>query len=420
MAVHTQIRKPKPEVGRQGPEFQLHNRIADLEKRCKEAEDQFHSVIDGTPDALLFVNRSGHINLVNKKTTELFGYSCEEILGKSVDMLLPERFRNRHRKHESNYFHSPRPRPMGIGFELYALRKDGSEFPTDISLCPCQFNGEQSVCCAIRDITERKRMEQELFNSKKLESIGILAGGIAHKFNNLLTVIMGNVFNLKPKIRNRGDLCEGIEMIESTCVEARKITQELITFSGGGSPIRKAVSLSDFLPTQVQSCENDIQSSCHISIPRNLHSAEIDNNQIGQVITHLILNADQAMETGGTIEVTAENVLVKTSPDLQIPDGSYIKINIRDEGTGIPKDILDRIFDPFFSTKNIGAGLGLTTSSSILQNHDGILVVESEVEKGSTFSFYLPAIEKEDCTEGEKTDSQATPAGIEEHPLNGR
>ena len=217
-------------------EGRLRRRILELENQYHESEKKFQSFINNVPDAILVVNNQGTITQISKQAETLFGYTKEELLGNNINKLIPKRLRTIHEKHESNYFRSPRSRPMGVGHELFALRKDGSEFPVDISLNPTQLDGGDMVFCAVRDITERKKVEEELFKSRKLESIGVLAGGIAHDFNDLLASIIGHVSSLMVEIPPDDERYQSLVDIESASLEARERIHKLMTFAEGTHP----------------------------------------------------------------------------------------------------------------------------------------------------------------------------------------
>ena len=212
---------------------QLHKQILELKNQCHESEKKFHSFINNVPDAILVINSQGTITEVSKQVEKLFGYTREELVGNNIKMLMPERFRTIHGNHESNYFRSPRTRPMGVGYELFALRKDGSEFPVDISLNPTQLDDGDVVFCAVRDITDRKKVEEELFKSRKLESIGVLASGIAHDFNDLLASIIGHVSSLMVESSPDDENYQSLVDIERASLQAREKIHKLLTFAEG-------------------------------------------------------------------------------------------------------------------------------------------------------------------------------------------
>lgn len=244
---------------------------------------------------------------------------------------------------------------------------------------------------AFRDISDRKRMENELLKVSKLESLGVLAGGIAHDFNNLLTGITGNISYARFIIPDDSPAQDALNAAEETAFRAKDLTARFRTFSQGGAPVKKIVFLSETLRPCVEFVLRATKISRSYVIQPGLWPAEIDEGQISQMIADIVINASQAMPDGGALEVRASNEDAQNGNPMNLPPGRYVKISFRDEGHGIPPENLSRIFDPYFSTRRTGAGLGLTASYSIARKHGGIITVESVPQKGSTFSVYLPA-----------------------------
>lgn len=248
----------------------------------------------------------------------------------------------------------------------------------------------------VRDITEQKKMEEELLKAKKLESIGILAGGFAHDYNNLLTAIIGNMSLAKLYLKPDDKAFKPLKEMETAAIRAAELTKKIITFAKGGEPVKKAASISQLLKSRVEHALSGSDIKCELAIPDDLWPIQIDEYQIGEVINNLVINAAEAMPRGGTIKATAENVRIAEENTLWLKKGKYLKISIEDEGAGIPDEVLEKIFDPYFSTKEMGTkkgmGLGLSICHSIIKRHGGHIGVESRVGVGTTFYFYLPAI----------------------------
>jgi len=247
-----------------------------------------------------------------------------------------------------------------------------------------------------RDITERKKMEEELQKIQKLESLGVLAGGIAHDFNNLLTAIIGNLSLIEVYTKSGGgNILEVLEETKRASQQTRRLTQQLLTFSTGGLPIKKSVSIAELLKGTVNLALSGSNVRCEFSLPDDLWWAEVDEVQIDQAVNNMIINTKQAMAGGGTIRIWAENVIVGAEQGLPLKDGKYVKVSIKDQGIGIMEDDLPKIFDPYFTTKEAGSGLGLAITYSIINKHGGHITVESEIGAGTTFTILLPALEKE-------------------------
>lgn len=243
-------------------------------------------------------------------------------------------------------------------------------------------------------IIEKQQMEVELLKARKLESVGILAGGIAHDFNNLLTAIMGNISLAKMHLSPGDRIYDMLDKAEHASMRAGDLTNQLITFSKGGTPFKKTVLIGELIKSVAHFSLSDSDVSSRFDIPADLLPVEIDESQIRQVIHNMIVNAEEAMPNGGTIHISAENIVIAGGEGLPLEEGKHLKISIKDQGIGIHEDNLHRIFDPYFTTKEMGSckgmGLGLSICYSIVKNHRGHILVESQVGAGTAFHIYLP------------------------------
>jgi len=281
--------------------------------------------------------------------------------------------------------------------------------PLEVELEAIAFESGQACRVAVTEITERKRAEAARLILNKLESTGILAGGLAHDFNNLLTVILLNL-----ELAHRLNLpdeklaCYLDDAMEA-CSSAGSLTAQLVTFAKGGAPVRKAMLLSGLIQESVQPALSGSNVRCEFSLAEDLWVAEVDAGQIGQVIRGIVLNAREAMPQGGMVLVRAENAVLSAQEQPSLAAGEYVRISIADQGTGIAKDALPKVFDPYFSTKHRGdqkgMGLGLTICHAVVQKHGGAIAVKSEVGVGTTFDIYLPAARK--VRAGEKAPAPA-------------
>ncbi len=244
----------------------------------------------------------------------------------------------------------------------------------------------------IGDITERKRLERESLRVDRLESLAVLAGGIAHDFNNFLAAILGNLSVARTEARSKGPLTEILADAEQAALRAKDLTLQLLTFSKGGEPIKTRVSLAELAQTSATFALRGSSVACEYALAEDLWPVEVDKGQMSQVVHNLVLNAAQAMRGGGTIRLSAENV-VPGGAASRSPDARSIRLCVEDHGVGIPPDQRQRIFDPYFTTKVAGNGLGLASAYSIVTRHGGTMHVESELGKGSTFTIHLPAVE---------------------------
>lgn len=250
----------------------------------------------------------------------------------------------------------------------------------------------------IMDITEDRKLEEEVIKSRKLESVGILAGGIAHDFNNLLQAILGNVSLAKMYLAAHSPerVSSLLERAEETLETAKELSFRLLTFSKGGEPIRNASSVENILRKSIALSLSGSNVTCDISPPHDLYPIEIDEGQMIQVFNNILINAKEATPNGGSISVTAKNVTISENDSMPLKEGDYVQISIKDNGIGIPEEVLPKIFDPYFSTKEIGAhkgsGLGLSICFSIVRKHEGHISVESGKGKGTSFHVFLPAL----------------------------
>jgi PAS domain S-box-containing protein len=251
------------------------------------------------------------------------------------------------------------------------------------------------VVLVFRDMTEKQRLLDTIQRTDKLDSLGVLAGGIAHDFNNLLGGIFGYIDLARAECADQQAVAEYLDKAFTVFNRAKDLTQQLLTFSKGGAPTKKAGKIGVQIKESTSFALSGSNVACEYHIPDDLWLCEFDENQIGQVIDNIVINAQQAMPLGGKIVVSAHN---KTVTEREIPllhSGDYVQISIADTGVGIPPNLLKRIFDPFFTTKQKGNGLGLATCYSIIRKHDGAIEIESEPGKGSVFHLYLPASTKE-------------------------
>jgi PAS domain S-box-containing protein len=369
-----------------------------------------HSIGDG----VITTDRDGRIVLLNKIAEELTGWRRDEAAGRRLDevfYIINERTREPCDNPVDKVLKTGQI--IGLANHTALIAKDGTERVIADSGAPIRDRQGDTVGVVLvfRDISEQQKMEEDLQKSQKLESIGILAGGIAHDFNNILTAILGNI-SLARMYAEPGDkMSEVLSDAESAFWRARDLTQQLLTFSKGGSPIKKTASIGELLRDTCGFVLSGSNVRCQLELPEDLWAAQFDVGQISQVINNLLINAQQAMPEGGVVVVRAENVYIGKRARVPLAKGRYIKISIRDHGVGIPEENLTRIFDPYFTTKQTGSGLGLATSYSIVKRHDGYIEVQSQVGKGTCFSVYLPASADSLTAEAARTHDELTGQG---------
>lgn len=367
--------------------FLYRNLEAVVEKRTRafrESEEKYRLLFDNAGDGILMLDMNGKILSANQTMLDLLGYSENELLLMDVfDFDSSDGV-----SHADDYLKIIADKG-NVSFTTSYICKDGSLISIEVNARSITWNNEPVTFCICRDITERRHTEQILQNTQKLESLGILAGGIAHDFNNLLGGIFGYI---DLALSDTGmDFRKFLSKAMDAIDRARGLTQQLLTFSKGGAPIQKVASLFPFMKETAQFALSGTNISLSCSIPEGLHNCFFDKNQIGQVIDNVIINAQQAMPLGGTIELRAENVTIGNNFEGILKEGPYVKISIKDQGIGIPEKIINKIFDPFFTTKPKGHGLGLATCHSIIRKHGGCIEVESQPGDGTAFYIYLPA-----------------------------
>jgi len=349
-------------------------------------------------DGVITTDTDGKIVLMNRVAEELTGWSQEDALERPLSEVLHLTNEKTGRPAESPADKVLKTKGMvSLSNNVILKARDGTERIIADSAAPiCAKQGEViGVVLVLRDITEKHKLEEEILKAQKLESLGVLAGGIAHDFNNLLTAILGNISIAKTYIKQKDRIFERLTEAEKASLRAKGLTRQLLTFAKGGEVVKKTASVAELIKDSVCFSLRGSNVVCKVSIADDLMPVEIDEAQFSQVIDNLIINAQQAMPEGGTVEVSAENITVGPEDMLPLKEGNFIKLSIKDHGIGIPKKDIQKIFDPFFTTKEKGSGLGLATTYSIIKKHDGYITVESEPGVGTTFHIYLPASAKQ-------------------------
>ena len=366
------------------------------EENLRKMEGQKSSILDAIPYAVLGVNERVII-FANDATEAVFGWPPDTLIGKSTRVLYrsEEEFRE-----IAALFNPPAGELLNFSREFVCRKSCGADFPCRISVARNSKSQGNDIVVVFEDITEYKRIQEEreslqaqALQVQKMEAVGTLAGGIAHDFNNLLTGIMGNLSVALLKTDNDGvhtSLRRALHASErATC-----LTRQLLTFAKGGAPVKQLASIAEIVRDSAEFALRGANVACEFAIPDDVWAAEVDVGQLSQVISNLVINADQAMPGGGLLRIAIENVTFEL-PSHHLPAGRYSRIIISDQGGGIPKAYLGRIFDPYFTTKQSGSGLGLATVHSIITRHGGQIEVASEMERGTTFTIYLPVSNRE-------------------------
>jgi len=369
-----------------------------MERKLKESERWLATTLKSIGDAVITTDARSCVTFMNPIAEALTGWPQAEAVGKDlaeVFHIVNEETRALAENAVTRVLEEGIV--VGLASHTMLIARDTTETPIDDNAAP--IRDEQGniagVVLVFRDVSQQRRMEAELLKIQKLESLGLLAGGIAHDFNNMLTVIIGNISLMKMLLAGREAIFEKLDAMEKASLRAKGLAQQLLTFARGGAPIKKTVSLAEIITESADLALKAVHVTCQFAIPDGLLPVEADKGQISQVLNNLFTNAEEAMPHGGMLQVQAENMMIGTNPDLPLKSGNYVKVSIQDQGIGIARNDLSKIFDPYFTTKPSGSGLGLATAYSIVHRHDGYITVESKPGVGTTFFIYLPASEKE-------------------------
>ncbi len=400
--------------------------IVDITARRK-ADARFRVAVESSPNGMVMVDSQGKIVLVNRAVERMFGYRREELLGQAIEILVPDRFRTRHPGDRGGFFAAPRERAMGAGRELFGLRKDGSEIPVEIGLNPIETEEGMFVLSSIVDISARKRaeaehheLEDQLRQSQKLEAVGTLAGGIAHDFRNILNGIIGFGELLGEQLQGDKGADDLAELLRFAS-RGKDLVERILTFSRRHEPTLKPIPLKPAVAEALKLLRVTLPTSVDIEI--NLREAPrvlADVTSVHQVVTNLGTNAAHAMPEGGRLAITLEPFFVRDSfarANPELHEGEYAVLTIRDSGHGMDAATRARVFEPFFTTKapGSGTGLGLAMVHGIMKEHDGAVLLNSELGEGTTVRCFFPALYEESAATAQ-TEPPA-PRGEGQHVL---
>ncbi|MBI2399682.1 MAG: response regulator [Deltaproteobacteria bacterium] len=353
-----------------------------MEEELRESEQNFRALSANDGIAIVALEGDCRVIYFNRRLAEMIGYAPGELLKMSFGEIteLAGCHGLKDALDSGQYCHNEVP------FKTSA----GALVPVEMAASKTLWHGQKAAILLVRDIAERKKREEELLKASKLESLGTLAGGIAHDFNNLLTAIIGNLSVARLLSQKDEKVAKPLIDADNAAHRAKDLTKQLLTFSRGGLPVKMAVDLSGIIRESASFSVRGSNIKCNIDMPGSLPAVEADEGQISQVIHNLLINADQAMPGGGIITVSTAVV----EGQDRGRQGRFLRIQVSDTGKGIKEEHLGKVFDPYFTTKKEGSGLGLATVYSIIRNHDGFVELESHRGKGTTFSIYLPVTGK--------------------------
>jgi len=364
----------------------------EIQENLLESESRYKTLVENIPDTVI-VHINGEIIYINQAGVELLGLkNTDEIIGSPLSKFIhPDYIEIVNQRIEKM---NDEGKSVAVLEEKF-IRLDGGVIDVETAPMPFIYYGKQAILVVIRDITERKKMEEKLINAAKLDSLSIIAGTIAHDFNNILTAIVGNISVAKLYTKENSELNNILIDAEKYSMKAKNLTTQLLTFTKEGTPVKKIISIKDLIIENTLFVLRGSNITSLFFIKEDLWPVEVDEVQISQVITNVVINARQAMLKGGSLEINGENfIITKDNNNLPLSEGRYVKVSFKDTGIGISEENLAKIFDPYFTTKEKGSGLGLASTFSIIKKHQGYIEVKSKLNQGACFIFYLPATNK--------------------------
>ncbi|MBF0099534.1 MAG: PAS domain S-box protein [Desulfobacterales bacterium] len=364
-----------------------------VEESLANEKERLMVTLRSIGDGVITTDTQSRVVLINTVAEELTGWRQDQAGGKHIRQVFHIINEHTRQLSENPVEKIIRTRSItGLANNTLLVSRDGTERIIADSGAPI-LNRDGNIIGVVlvfRDITQRVLMESELQQAQKLDSIGILAGGIAHDFNNMLGVISGNVSYALAQLDRNNKLFEILTDVQTGTKQAQQLTHQLLTFSKGGAPIKKEADLREILRESALFVTRGSKVRCEFAFPDNLWAVAVDSGQMNQAISNLVINATQSMPDGGIIIIKAENITVSPEDTILLQPGYYLKMTIQDTGVGISEKYISQIFDPYFTTKQKGSGLGLTTTYSIIKKHNGHISVDSKINKGTTFFIYLP------------------------------
>lgn len=372
-----------------------------METRLKMSEQWFSTTLKSIGDAIIATDNKGNVKFMNGIAEDITGWTMEQSGGKNLNQIF--KIINESTLEEiENPIEVVLRKGSAVSSNSHTLliSKNGNRVPIDNSASPIKSeNGDiQGVVMVFHDLTEKKKLQEKLMKKQKLESLGVLAGGIAHDFNNILTAVMGNISISMLSLNTDSVIFDNLSKAEKACKRASELSNQLITFSKGGSPLKKTINIAELLRDCVQLVLNTRDIKYTLDIKGESLKVQAQRSQLTQVISNILINSVESISTGGLIKISLDTVDLDSDSEPGVKE-KFIRISIEDNGTGIDKESIGKIFDPYFTTKNSGSGLGLAIVNSVIEQHGGSIEVDSNPGGGTKFTIYLPASDQQLVTE---------------------
>jgi len=367
--------------------------LKQAEQALAEEKERLAVTLGSIGEGVITTDSNGYVTLMNRVAEQITGWTHADAVNKTLDQIfqMPG-------IHDENCSNETLQTLLRSNFTVIVnnqrlVRRDGQEIIVSVSGAPIRDQRGKSIgtVMVVRDVTNALKLEEELLKVSKMESLEVLAGGIAHDFNNLMTVILGNVTLSRMLLDEDNEAQSLLIETEKAVKQARSLTQQLLTFARGGQPVKANIQLGQLIKDTTGFALSGSTVLADIEVPDDLWTVEADSGQISQVLNNLVINAVQAMPDGGTVRVKAENVNLTGDQNIPLSNGRYVRISVADTGIGISKENQKKIFDPYFTTKSTGSGLGLSTAYSIIKGHGGYIEVEALADRGAVFRVLLPA-----------------------------
>jgi PAS domain S-box-containing protein len=379
-------------------------------QELEEKSQHYERLMEGSRDAVYVVDREGRVREWNRAFLSHVGCSSDEAKRLRLTDFVAFRSDDEVERRTAALFDNPGR------FEARHRRQDGTVREVEVDAAPIEVGGEVMLYASARDVTDRKRLEEEVTKAQKLEAIGVLAGGIAHDFNNLLAAILGHVELAMSAAGPGSTITSDLEVAKSSIGRATELTKRLLTFARGGAPVKRRLGVPKLLSDNLALALGGSAMRTELRLDDGLWEVEADEGQLGQVLSNVLLNARQAMNDTGSLSIFARNRTVVTGELAELPAGDYVQLDVQDDGPGVPEHLLPKVFDPFFTTKSRASGLGLTTAYSIVRRHGGRMWLESPPGAGAIVRILLPAVLRAPVAQGQRP-LAPPPAPTEPRPI---